>query len=53
MFEALFFRAIVVYFLISVGTAFAGNVDVEMLNKRDDGAKMVYSLDIVDVEVGK
>ena len=52
MFEALFFRAIAVYFLISAGTAFAGNVDVEMLNKRDDGAKMVYSLDIVDVEVG-
>ena len=55
MFEALFFRSIALYFLISVanlGTAFAGNVDVEMLNKRDDGAKMVYSYDIVDVEVG-
>lgn len=55
MFEALFFRSIALYFLISVanlGAAFAGNVDVEMLNKRDDGAKMVYSLDIVDVEVG-
>ena len=55
MFEALFFRSIALYFLISVanlGTAFAGNVDVEMLNERDDGAKMVYSYDIVDVEVG-
>jgi len=41
-----------VWLLISAATAFAGNVEVEMLNKRDDGAKMVYSLDIVDVEVG-
>ena len=32
--------------------AFAGDITVDMLNKRDDGAKMVYSEDISRVDVG-
>jgi pseudoazurin len=33
-------------------TAFAEDISVDMLNKRDDGAKMVYSEDISRIEVG-
>ena len=32
--------------------AFAADTTVEMLNKRDDGAKMVYSQDITTIDVG-
>ena len=32
--------------------AFAADTTVEMLNKRDDGAKMVYSQDITRIEQG-
>lgn len=32
--------------------AYAEDTTVEMLNKRDDGAKMVYSQEIVTIEVG-
>ena len=31
---------------------FAKDTTVEMLNKRDDGAKMVYSEDITRIDVG-
>lgn len=33
-------------------SAFAEDTTVEMLNKRDDGAKMVYSEDITRIDVG-
>jgi len=33
-------------------SANAANTTVEMLNKRDDGAKMVYSEDITRIDVG-
>ena len=33
-------------------TAYASDISVDMLNKRDDGAKMVYSEDISTIEVG-
>ena len=52
MSEFLLLKAALVWLLISTGVGFAANVDVDMLNKRDDGAKMVYSLDIVDIDVG-
>ena len=52
MSEFLLLKAAMVWLLVSTGVSFAGNVDVDMLNKRDDGAKMVYSLDIVDINVG-
>ena len=32
--------------------AFAEDMTIEMLNKRDDGAKMVYSEDIARIDVG-
>jgi pseudoazurin len=32
--------------------AFADDMTIEMLNKRDDGAKMVYSEDIAYIDVG-
>jgi len=32
--------------------AFAADTTVEMLNKRDDGAKMVYSQDITRIDAG-
>ena len=32
--------------------AFAADLSVDMLNKRDDGAKMVYSEDISRIDVG-
>ena len=38
--------------LLSAKTLFAGDLTIEMLNKRDDGAKMVYGTDIARVEVG-
>ena len=31
---------------------YAADMEVEMLNRRDDGAKMVYSEDIVRIDVG-
>ena len=34
------------------GTAYAEDISFHMLNKRDDGAKMVYSEDVAHVEVG-
>lgn len=37
---------------ISMGTAHAADISVDMLNKRDDGAKMVYSEDISRIDVG-
>ena len=33
-------------------TAYADDMSIDMLNKRDDGAKMVYSEDVARVEVG-
>ena len=32
--------------------AFAADITIDMLNKRDDGAKMVYSKDIAHIDVG-
>ena len=48
---------IVVMVLTFFGTLFlqaanAADMTIEMLNKRDDGAKMVYGTDIARVEVG-
>ena len=34
-------------------TSASADVTLEMLNKRDDGAKMVYSPDITRIEVGE
>ena len=46
-----FFMA--VFSLVFVSSlAYAETITIEMLNKRDDGAKMVYSQDIARVAVG-
>ena len=37
---------------VGCAPAFAADTTVEMLNKRDDGAKMVYSEDITRIDVG-
>ena len=38
--------------LMACSPALAADTTVEMLNKRDDGAKMVYSEDITRIDVG-
>jgi pseudoazurin len=46
-------RALVLSFLLALATpALAEDIYIEMLNKRDDGQKMVYSADIARVEIG-
>ena len=37
---------------VGCSPAFAADTTIEMLNKRDDGAKMVYSEDITRIDVG-
>lgn len=37
---------------ILIQAANAADMTIEMLNKRDDGAKMVYSVDVARVDVG-
>ena len=32
--------------------AFAADITIDMLNKRDDGAKMVYSTDVAEINAG-
>ena len=42
-----------VSFVLAMATpALAEDMTIEMLNKREDGAKMVYSEDIARIEVG-
>jgi len=39
-------------FVFFANLAYADDMTIEMLNKRDDGAKMVYSEDIARIDVG-
>ena len=45
-------RLFTVLFVMITSSAFAEDMTIEMLNKRDDGAKMVYSVDEAKVDVG-
>ena len=45
-------RLFTVLFVMITTSVFAEDMTIEMLNKRDDGAKMVYSLDVAKVELG-
>ena len=45
-------RLFTVLFVMITSFAYAEDMTIEMLNKRDDGAKMVYSLDVAKVELG-
>jgi pseudoazurin len=42
----------VFFAMFSATAALAEDLTIEMLNKRDDGAKMVYSEDIARIDVG-
>ena len=44
--------AIALAMAVGCAPAFAADTTVEMLNKRDDGAKMVYSEDITRIDIG-
>lgn len=46
------FTAVALAMAVGCAPAFAADTTVEMLNKRDDGAKMVYSEDITRIDVG-
>ena len=37
---------------LSTSVALAEDISIDMLNKRDDGAKMVYSEDVARIDVG-
>ena len=50
--RALAFIFTIFSFIFVANLAYAGDVTVDMLNKRADGAKMVYSQDIVKVKAG-
>ena len=45
-------RLFTLLFVMITSSAFAEDITIDMLNKRDDGAKMVYSEDITRVNVG-
>ena len=49
IYPALLFAMFIALFVVP---AFAEDISIEMLNKRDDGAKMVYSEDITRIDVG-
>ena len=46
-----FLIAVAVLFATS-GSVSAADMTIDMLNKRDDGAKMVYSVDVAKIDVG-
>ena len=50
--RVLTFLAAAVGFGFFASQAYAGDVTIEMLNKRDDGEKMVYSEDVSHIDIG-
>ena len=50
--KSLAFITSVFGFVFFANLAYADDMTIEMLNKRDDGAKMVYSEDIARIDVG-
>ena len=46
------FTLAAVLLAMGMSTAHAEDITIDMLNKRDDGAKMVYSQDIATIDVG-
>ena len=46
-------RLITIFFIMLIGSiAYADDMTIDMLNKRDDGAKMVYSVEVARIDVG-
>lgn len=52
IYPAIYFAMIITIFIILPMTAKAEDMTIDMLNKRDDGAKMVYSEDIARIDIG-
>ena len=52
IYPAIYFAMIITLFIILPMTAKAEDMTIDMLNKRDDGAKMVYSVDIARIDAG-
>jgi len=52
IYPAIYFAMIITLFIILPMTAKAEDMTIDMLNKRDDGAKMVYSQDVARIDVG-
>jgi pseudoazurin len=50
--KTLYFYAVIFATIFGASSLMAADISVDMLNKRDDGAKMVYSEDISTIEVG-
>ncbi len=50
--KTLYFLMAVFSFVFVSSLAYADNITIDMLNKRDDGAKMVYSEDITRIDIG-
>ena len=49
IYPALLFAMFIALFVVP---AFAEDISIDMLNKRDDGAKMVYSEDVTRIDIG-
>ena len=43
----------ILFFILITAKAFSSEIVIDMLNKRDDGERMVYSQDIVNIKVGE
>ena len=50
--KSIYFSLVTMFTIFAADMVIAEDISVEMLNKRDDGAKMVYSEDISRIEVG-
>ena len=46
------FIGAVFVFVFFTNLAYGADMTIDMLNKRDDGAKMVYSIDVAKIDVG-
>lgn len=40
------------FFILIISNSFSSEIIIDMLNKRDDGQKMVYSQDVVNIALG-
>ena len=50
--KSIYFSLVTMFTIFAADVVMAEDISVDMLNKRDDGAKMVYSEDISRIEVG-
>ena len=50
--KSIYFSLVTMFTIFAADVVMAEDISVDMLNKRDDGSKMVYSQDISRIEVG-